>query len=72
MLFNTLEYFLFLPISFLLYWSIKNTTTQNILVLASSYVFYGWWDWRFLFLIFISTVVDYFVAIKKEYIYYLV
>ena len=66
MLFNTLEYFLFLPISFLLYWSIKNTTTQNILVLASSYVFYGWWDWRFLFLIFISTVVDYFVAIKIE------
>ncbi|MBT6815956.1 MAG: MBOAT family protein [Flavobacteriales bacterium] len=66
MLFNTLEYFLFLPITFLLYWSIKNTTTQNILVLASSYVFYGWWDWRFLFLIFISTVVDYFVAIKIE------
>ena len=66
MLFNTLEYFLFLPITFLLYWSIKNTKTQNILVLVSSYVFYGWWDWRFLFLIFISTVIDYFVAIKIE------
>ena len=58
MLFNTLEYFLFLPITFFLYWAIKETKYQNIFILISSYVFYGWWDWRFLFLIFLSTVVD--------------
>ena len=66
MLFNTLEYFLFLPITFFLYWAIKETKYQNIFILISSYVFYGWWDWRFLFLIFLSTVVDYFVAIRIE------
>ena len=37
---------------------------QNLLLLISSYVFYGWWDWRFLFLIFLSTIVDYFVGLK--------
>lgn len=66
MLFNTLEYFLFLPITFFLYWAIKETKYQNIFILISSYVFYGWWDWRFLFLIFLSTVVDYFVAMRIE------
>ena len=66
MLFNTLEYFLFLPITFFLYWAIKETKYQNIFILMSSYVFYGWWDWRFLFLIFLSTVVDYFVAMRIE------
>lgn len=66
MLFNTLEYFLFLPITFFLYWAIKESRYQNIFILISSYVFYGWWDWRFLFLIFLSTFVDYFVAIRIE------
>ena len=66
MLFNTLEYFLFLPITFFIYWAIKETKYQNIFILISSYVFYGWWDWRFLFLIFLSTVVDYFVAMRIE------
>ena len=66
MLFNTLEYFLFLPITFFLYWAIKETKYQNIFLLISSYVFYGWWDWRFLFLIFLSTLVDYFVAMRIE------
>ena len=66
MLFNSLEFFLFLPIVFFLYWKCNNTKKQNILILISSYVFYGWWDWRFLFLIFISTVVDYFVALSIE------
>ena len=66
MLFNSLEYLLFLPIVFLLYWFIfnKNIKIQNLLILVSSYVFYGWWDWRFLSLIFLSTVVDYFVGLK--------
>lgn len=66
MLFNSLEFFLFLPIVFFLYWKYNNIKTQNILILISSYVFYGWWDWRFLFLIFMSTVVDYFVALSIE------
>ena len=66
MLFNTLEYFLFLPITFFIYWAIKETKYQNIFILIFSYVFYGWWDWRFLFLIFMSTVVDYFVALSIE------
>jgi len=66
MLFNSLDFFLFLPIVFFLYWKYNNIKTQNILILISSYVFYGWWDWRFLFLIFMSTVVDYFVALSIE------
>lgn len=53
MLFNSLEFALFLPIAFLLYWFVfnKNLRLQNLFVVAVSYVFYGWWDWRFLFLI---------------------
>ena len=66
MLFNSLEFSFFLPIVFCLYWFVfqKNLKVQNLLLLISSYVFYGWWDWRFLSLIFLSTVVDYFVGLK--------
>ena len=66
MLFNSLEYLIFLPIVFLLYWFIfsKYFKVQNFILLASSYFFYGWWDWRFLFLILFSTIIDYFVGIK--------
>lgn len=66
MLFNSLEYILFLPIVFFLYWIVfKNSRKyQNILILVSSYVFYGWWDWRFLSLILLSTVVDYIVGLQ--------
>lgn len=65
MLFNSLDFFIFLPSVFLLYWFVlkKNLRVQNILLLASSYVFYGWWDFRFLALIFISTLVDFFVGL---------
>jgi D-alanyl-lipoteichoic acid acyltransferase DltB (MBOAT superfamily) len=61
MLFNTIDFLIFLPIVFLLYWFVlgKKITYQNILLLVASYVFYGWWDWKFLFLILISTVSDY-------------
>jgi alginate O-acetyltransferase complex protein AlgI len=64
MLFNSVEFFIFLPVVFILYWFIfiRNLRAQNLLVLAASYFFYGWWDWRFLFLIFLSTVVDYLVG----------
>ncbi|GAA4898816.1 MBOAT family protein [Flaviramulus aquimarinus] len=66
MIFNSLEFFIFLFIVFILYWGLlkKNLKTQNILILISSYVFYSWWDWRFLSLILLSTVVDYFVGLN--------
>ena len=66
MLFNSLEFFIFLPTVFFLYWFVfeKNLRAQNALVLISSYVFYGWWDWRFLALIASSTLVDYVIGIS--------
>ena len=67
MTFNSLSYFIFLPTIYLLYWLVfKKSKYQNILILIASYFFYGLWDWRFLFLIFASTVVDYFVGIAIE------
>ena len=66
MLFNSLEFLIFLPTVFLLYWFVfqKSLRVQNLLLLISSYVFYGWWDYRFLSLIFLSSVIDYFVGLK--------
>ena len=53
MLFNSIEFALFLPVVFLLYWFVfrRSVRAQNLFVVAASYLFYGWWDWRFLFLI---------------------
>lgn len=71
MLFNSLDFALFLPIVFALYWFVtqRNLKLQNALIIASSYVFYGWWDWRFLLLIVFSTLVDYTIGrlLSKEY-----
>ena len=58
MLFDTPIYFLFLLIAVLVYWRLQ-WRQQNQFLLAASYLFYGWWDWRFLTLILISTLVDY-------------
>jgi D-alanyl-lipoteichoic acid acyltransferase DltB (MBOAT superfamily) len=65
MLFNSLEFALFLPIVFLVYWFVfnKNLKAQNLWIVFASYVFYGWWDWRFLSLIAFSSLVDYFVGL---------
>ena len=65
MLFNSLDFALFLPIVFILYWFVfqKSLKWQNALVFVASYVFYGWWDWRFLSLILFSTLVDFFVGV---------
>ena len=65
MLFNSVEFLLFLPIVFVLYWFVfdKKLKHQNLLILVSSYVFYGWWDYRFLSLILLSTIVDYFIGL---------
>ncbi|MCH7398713.1 MBOAT family protein [Belliella sp. DSM 107340] len=68
MLFNSLDFAVFLPIVFVLYWFVfnRNLRSQNFLVVATSYVFYGWWDWRFLGLIAFSTLVDFIVGIQLE------
>jgi len=65
MLFGSLEFAIFLPIVFVLYWFVtnKNLRHQNILLLLASYFFYGWWDWRFLSLIVFSTCIDYLIGI---------
>lgn len=56
MLFNSFEFLVFLPIVFLLYWFVfKPLRWQNLFVVVASYLFYGWWDWRFLILIAITT-----------------
>ena len=66
MLFNSLDFAIFLPIVFILYWFVVNKKLkhQNVLIAIASYVFYGWWDWRFLALILFSTLVDYFIGVS--------
>lgn len=61
MLFNSIDFAIFLPVVFILYWFVtkNNLKAQNFLIVAASYLFYGWWDWRFLSLILFSTIVDY-------------
>ncbi len=68
MLFNSLNFAFFLPIVFILYWFItaKNLKLQNVLLLVSSYFFYACWDWRFLFLLIFSTLLDYYTGIKMS------
>jgi len=64
MLFNSLDFAVFLPIVFVLYWFVfkKSIRSQNFLIVIASYFFYGWWDWRFLALIAFSTLVDFIVG----------
>lgn len=73
MLFNSLDFALFLPIVFILFWFVCNRSLklQNILILVASYVFYAWWDWHFLFLIILSTVIDYTIGLRLENTYIL-
>ena len=68
MLFNSIDFALFLPIVFTLYWFVfkKKLKLQNALIVLASYTFYGWWDWRFLSLIIFSTVVDFLVGKKLK------
>ena len=61
MVFNSLVFLVFFVVVYGLYRVLPHRG-QNVLILASSYFFYGWWDWRFLSLIFISTVIDYVAA----------
>ncbi|AZQ61926.1 MBOAT family protein [Flammeovirga pectinis] len=82
MLFNSIEFAIFLPIVFILYWFVTkdNIRQQNILLLIASYIFYGWWDWRFLSLIAFSSFVDFSIGKqlgkvtnqqKRKYLLYL-
>ena len=66
MLFNSIHFAIFLPIVFFLYWFVckSNLKLQNVLLLVSSYFFYACWDYRFLFLLIFSTLLDYFSGIK--------
>lgn len=69
MLFNSFEFLLYLPIFFTLYWILNKYTNKsitNILILLGSYLFYGWWDYRFLFLIILSSIIDFIVGISIE------
>lgn len=65
MLFNSIEFAIFLPLVFCIYWFAlgKSIKLQNLFLLIASYVFYGWWDPRFLVLIFLSTIVDFYIGI---------
>ena len=75
MLFNSITFAIFLPIVFLLYWFVfdyamrgckRQLLWQNMLIVVASYIFYGWWDWRFLILIAITTVLSFLSGIGIE------
>src|ERR1700743_1763725 len=68
MLFNSIQFAIFFPIVFFIYWSLKdkNLPYQNVLLLVASYFFYACWDYRFLFLLIFSTLLDFFTGIKME------
>ncbi len=61
MLFNSIEFAVFLPVAFLLYWFVfnKKLKLQNLFIVVVSYIFYGWWDWRFLVLIAFTSACSY-------------
>jgi alginate O-acetyltransferase complex protein AlgI len=63
MLFDSPAYFVFLGLVIVVYWQLRHRG-QNIFLLVASYIFYGWWDWRFLGLMIASTTVDFLVAPK--------
>jgi len=66
MVFTSLTFVVFLALIFVLYWTLRRRVPQNVLILAGSYFFYGWWDWRFLGLIVASSVIDYTAGLMIE------
>lgn len=69
MLFNSVTFVIFFFIFYNLYWWLNNKfelKIRNIFILISSYIFYGWWDWRFLSLIFISSLADFLIGLKMH------
>ena len=68
MLFNSFEFLAFLPIVFLLYWFVfRGRQWQNLLIVVASYLFYGWWNWRFLFLIALTSLCSYGSGLLMEH-----
>jgi alginate O-acetyltransferase complex protein AlgI len=65
MLFNSLEFLVFLAIVYALY-RVLAFRWQNWMLLVASYIFYGWWDWRFLFLMILSTSIDFWTGLVLE------
>ncbi len=65
MIFNSIDFAIFFPFVFFTYWFLlnHNLKLQNAFIVVASYIFYGMWDWRFLFLILLSTIVDFTVGI---------
>jgi D-alanyl-lipoteichoic acid acyltransferase DltB (MBOAT superfamily) len=68
MLFNSLSFAVFLPVVFALYWLLQKRALQiqNVLLLGASYYFYACWDWRFLFLLMFSTLLDFYTGIRMK------
>ncbi len=68
MLFNSIEYSLFLIVVFLIYWLVLagNLRIQNVFLLFAGYFFYGYWDWRFLFLLIGLTLINYLIGLKID------
>jgi len=68
MLFNSIDFAIFLPIVFIIYWLIQkfDLKYQNIFLVIVSYIFYGWWDFRFLSLLFFSSLVDYSISLLLQ------
>ena len=67
MQFNSLVFLLFLPVVFVLYWQVfKPLRWQNMLVVVASYVFYGWWNWRFLGLIAFTSLFSYACGLRQR------
>lgn len=65
MIFNSLEFMVFLPLVFAFYWGLaKSSRIQNVVLLLASYIFYAWWDWRLLSLLIVSSVADFYVGKK--------
>jgi len=66
MLFNSISFLVYLPVVFIIYWCLahKKIKYQNLFILVASYIFYGWWDWRFLSLIFLSSLSDYLIGLQ--------
>lgn len=67
MLFNSIEFLFFLPITFLLYWFVfRSLKLQNLFIVIASYIFYGWWNWKFLILIAFTTFCSFLSGILLE------
>jgi len=67
-LFNSIEFAIFLPVVFLIYWFALNSNLkmQSCFLLLAGYFFYGWWDWRFLFLLILVSIINYLIGIRID------